>query len=194
MICGLIGGAVGTLIVATASSIGVVLLGWCIAQVFLNALLAAQVAILSDQVPTVQRGVVSGVLGVCLPVASVAATYLVQAFEGHLRLMFLGPLLAGGVLVVALRGVAPRPSARPSGQACWSLRQALGTFYVSPRANPDFAWAFTSRFMLVLAYALLVTYQAYYLIDEVGVASDDVAHQIYLGTVAQSVALIVASP
>jgi hypothetical protein len=32
----------------------------------------------------VQRGVVSGVLGVCLPVASVCATYLVQVFTGSL--------------------------------------------------------------------------------------------------------------
>ena len=67
MIVGLVGGAVGTLTVALAPSIGVVLVGWCIAQVFLNALLAAQAAILPDQVPTVQRGLVSGILGVCLP-------------------------------------------------------------------------------------------------------------------------------
>ena len=70
----------GTLTVATAPSIPVVLLGWCICQVFFNALLAAQVAVLHDQVPTVQRGLVSGVLGVCLPVASVTGTFLVQAF------------------------------------------------------------------------------------------------------------------
>ena len=63
MIVGLVGGAVGTLTVALAPSIGVVLVGWCIAQVFLNALLAAQAAILPDQVPTVQRGLVSGILG-----------------------------------------------------------------------------------------------------------------------------------
>ena len=194
MIVGLAGGAVGTLTVALAPSVGVVLVGWCIAQVFLNALLAAQAAILPDQVPTVQRGLVSGILGVCLPVASVAATYLVQAFEGRQLMTFVAPLLVGGVLVAIFTAslhdrrldVAERPP--------WSLRQALGTFYVSPRANPDFAWAFTSRFMLVMAYAFLVTYQAYYLIDEVGVSQDEVAHQIYLGTATQSVVLIIASP
>ena len=176
MITGLAGGAVGTLTVALAPNIGVVLVGWCIAQVFLNALLAAQAAILPDQVPTVQRGVVSGILGICLPVASVAATYLVQAFEGRQLMTFLAPLLVGSVLVVIFTtslndrrlDVADRPP--------WSLRQALETFYVNPRANPDFAWAFTSRFMLVMAYAFLVTYQAYYLIDEVGLSQNTVAH------------------
>ena len=48
----------------------------------------------------------------------------------------------------------------------WSLREFAGTFYVNPRQNPDFSWAFTSRFMFVMAYAFLVTYQAYYLLDK----------------------------
>ena len=145
------------------------LVGWCIAQVFLNALLAAQAAILPDQVPTVQRGLVSGILGVCLPVASVAATYLVQAFEGRQLMMFLAP--AAGRRR-ARRASSPAPfttagSTRPTSRH-GRCAQLVGTFYVNPRANPDFAWAFTSRFMLVMAYAFLVTYQAYYLIDEVG--------------------------
>ena len=194
MIVGLVGGAVGTLTVALAPSIGVVLVGWCIAQVFLNALLAAQAAILPDQVPTVQRGLVSGILGVCLPAASVAATYLVQAFEGRQLLMFLAPLLVGVVLVGIFIGSLHDRRLDAADKPPWSLKQLVGTFYVSPRANPDFAWAFTSRFMLVMAYAFLVTYQAYYLIDEVGVVEGDVAHQIYLGTLVQSVALIIASP
>ena len=45
-----------------------------------------------------------------------------------------------------------------------------------------------------MAYAFLVTYQAYYLIDRIGLPESDVARQIYLGTLAQSVALIVVSP
>jgi hypothetical protein len=52
----------------------------------------------------------------------------------------------------------------------WSLREFAGTFYVNPRKDPDFSWAFASRFMFVLAYAFLVTYQAYYLLDKIGTA------------------------
>ena len=50
------------------------------------------------------------------------------------------------------------------------LREFTGTFYVNPRQNPDFAWAFASRVMLALAYAFLTTYQAYYLLDKIGSA------------------------
>lgn len=194
MLVGLVGGAVGTLTVALAPTIGIVLAGWCLAQVFLNAVLAAQTAILPDQVPTAQRGMVSGILGVCLPAASVAATYLVQAFDGRRLLMFLAPLLVGGVLVGLFTATLDDRRLAPADKPPWSLRQLAGTFYVNPRANPDFAWAFTSRFMVVMAYAFLVTYQAYYLIDNIAVPERDVAHHIYLGTLTQSVALIVASP
>ena len=65
MVIGLVGGSLGILIVALAPAMPVVLVGWCIAQLFFNALLAAMVAVLPDQVPGAQRGLVSGILGVC---------------------------------------------------------------------------------------------------------------------------------
>ena len=56
MVIGLLGGSLGILVVALAPTVAVVLVGWCIAQLFFNALLAAMVAVLPDQVPTAQRG------------------------------------------------------------------------------------------------------------------------------------------
>src|SRR3954449_1292400 len=193
MVIGLLGGLLGILVVALAPSIPVVLAGWCLAQMLNNALLAAMVAVLPDQVPTAQRGLVSGVLGVCLPVASVGGTYLVQLFTGNQLAMFLVPCAVGGffVLLFALT-LDDRRLARAKKPA-WSLRELAGTFYVSPRQNPDFAWAFVSRFLFVLAYAFLTTYQAYYLLQEVGSAEADVPRQIFLGTLAQSALVAVAS-
>ena len=80
MIIGLIGGSLGALTVALAPNIPVVLVGWCTAQVLFNARLAALVAVLPDQVPAVQRGLVSGALGICVPIASVTGgvQWLVQ--------------------------------------------------------------------------------------------------------------------
>ena len=47
--------------------------------------------------------------------------------------------------------------------------------------------------MFVLAYAFLTTYQAYYLLEKIGSAEDDVPRQIFLGTLAMSVAIVTAS-
>jgi MFS family permease len=47
--------------------------------------------------------------------------------------------------------------------------------------------------MYVLAYAFLTTYQAYDLLDRIGSAEADVPHQIFLGTLVQSVVVVAAS-
>ena len=176
-----------------APTIAVVLAGWCIAQLFFNALLATLVAVLPDQVPTAQRGTVSGVLGVCLPIAAVSGTFLVQLFTGDQLTMFLAPCAIGGFFVLLFAVTLKDRRLATADRPTWSLQEFTGTFYVNPRRNPDFGWAFASRFMLVLAYAFLTTYQAYYLLDKIGSTETDVPQQIFLGTLVQSVVLVAAS-
>ena len=193
MVIGLVGGSLGILVVAVAPSIAVVLIGWCIAQLFFNALLATLVAVLPDQVPVAQRGTVSGVLGVCLPIASVTGTFLVQLFTGNQLTMFLVPCAIGGFFVLLFAVTLKDRRLAMADRPTWSLREFAGTFYVNPRKSPDFGWAFASRFMFVLAYAFLTTYQAYYLLDKIGSTETDVPQQIFLGTLVQSVVLVTAS-
>jgi MFS family permease len=193
MLAGLAGGCLGIVTVALAPGIPVVLIGWCAAQVFFNALLASLAAVLPDHVPIAQRGLVSGVLAVCLPAASVVGTFLVQLFDGSVVTMLLVPCAVGGCLVILFAARLADRRLAAADRPRWSLREFAGTFYVDPRRSPDFAWAFASRFLLVTAYAFLVTYQAYYLIDQVGSAERDVPRQIYLGTLVQSAALVVVA-
>jgi MFS family permease len=193
IVVGLLGGSLGILIVALAPNIPTVLAGWCIAQVFLNALLAALVAVLPDQVPPSQRGSVSGILGVCVPVASVAGTFLVKLFTGNQLAMFMAPCVIAGSFILLFAGTLDDRRLNQEEKPPWSMRELASTFYLNPRAAPDFAWAFASRFLFLLAYALLVTYQTYYLLREIGTAEDDVPGQVFLGTLLQSVVVIAAS-
>jgi MFS family permease len=193
MVIGLVGGTLGILLVAFAPTIPVVLVGWCIAQLFFNALLAAMVAVLPDQVPAAQRGLVSGFLGVCLPIASVSGTFLVQLFTPNQLAMFLVPCVIGGFFVLIFAITLKDRQLAKEDKPTWSLREFAGTFYVSPRKSRDFAWAFVSRFLFVLAYAFLTTYQAYYLLDKIGSAEADVPQQIFLGTLVQSAVVVTAS-
>ena len=186
LLIGLLGGSTGILVVALATSIVMVLIGWCVAQVFFNALLAALVAVLPDQVPVAQRGRVAGVLGICLPIASVTGTYVVQRFTGNTLVMFLAPCAIGGFFVLLFAATLTDRRLHAADKPAWSLRELASTFYVNPRRNPDFAWAFTSRFMFVLAYAFLTTFQAYYLLEKLGSAEEDVPRQLFLATVAMS--------
>jgi MFS family permease len=193
MVIGLFGGSLGILVVALAPTVAVVLIGWCIAQIFFNALLAAEVAVLADQVPPAQRGLVSGVLGVCVPVASVTGSFVVKLFTGNQLTMFLAPCAIGGffVLLFAVR-LNDRRLARRD-RPPWSLREFASTFYIDPRRSGDFAWVFASRFLFVLAYGFLATYQAYYLLSRIGSDEAEVPQQIFLGTLVQSAVVVVAS-
>jgi MFS family permease len=193
MVIGLAGGTSGVLLVAVAPNVVIVLAGWCLAQLFFNGLLAAMVAVLPDQVPVTQRGLVSGVLGVCLPVASVGGTYVVQLFSGNQLAMFLAPCAIGAVLVAPFALRLDDRRLAPTDRPTWSLRELLSTFYVDPRRNPDFTWVFASRFLFVTAYAFLVTYQAYFLLERIGSDEDDVPRQIFLSTLVQSAVVVVAS-
>jgi MFS family permease len=193
MAIGLVGGTLGVLLVAVAPNVPVVLAGWCLAQLFFNGLLAAMVAVLPDHVPVTQRGLVSGVLGVCLPVASVGGTYVVQLFSGNQLAMFLAPCAIGALLIAPFAARLDDRRLARSDRPAWSLRELLSTFYVDPRRNTDFTWAFASRFLFVLAYAFLVTYQAYFLLERLGSDEDDVPRQIFLSTLVQSAVVVVAS-
>ena len=139
MVMGLVLGSGGILIVALAPTIAVVLVGWCIAQLFFNALLAVQVAVLPDQVPPAQRGLVSGVLGVCLPIASVSGTYVVQLFSGHQLVMFMAPCAIGGVFILLFAVTLKDRHLGAADKPQWSLRELARTFYFNPRTSPDFA-------------------------------------------------------
>ena len=193
MVIGVVGGTLGVAIVSFAPSITVVLLGWCVAQLFFNAMLASLAAVLPDQIPVAQRGTVSGVLGICLPIAAVSGTYIVKLFAGQQVATFLVPCATGGFFIllfaVALKDRHLAKVDRPE----WSIREFASTFYVKPRTSPDFAWAFVSRFMFLMAYAVLATYEAYYLIQKIGSAVADVPQQIFLGTLVQGIVIVAAS-
>jgi MFS family permease len=193
MVIGLLVGSLGILVVALAPNIAVVLVGWCIAQLFFNALLAAMVAVVPDQVPVAQRGMVSGIVGICLPIASVGAAFLVKLFTGNQVVMFMAPcVVAAGFILVFAATLKDRRLDRES-RPDWSLREFASTFYFNPRRSPDFAWAFTGRLLFTLAYAFLITYQAFYLLQKIGSSIDQVPQQIFLGTLTQSAVLIAAS-
>lgn len=193
LIGGLAGGSLGVLLIAVAPNVGVVLVGWCLAQVSFNALLAALFAVIPDQVPADQRGFVSGLVGTCLPIGAVSATFLVNLFTGDELLMLLVPSAIGGILVVLFAATLHDRRLATTDRPVWSLREFAGTFYVDLRRSPNFGWAFAGRFLFMLAYAFLVTYQAYYLLQQVGSAEADVPTQIFLGTLVQAVLLMAAS-
>ena len=86
-----------------------------------------------------------------VPIASVSGTFLVQLFTGNRLAMFLAPCAIGGFFVLLFAVTLNDRRLARADKPAWSLREFASTFYVNPRKSPDFAWAFASRFMFVLA-------------------------------------------
>ncbi|WP_282693928.1 MFS transporter [Streptomyces sp. CC208A] len=164
IVAGTAGGALSLLLLGTADGAPLLFLGWCLAQLTLNAAFAAITAAVPDRVPRRQRGAVGGWLGAAQILGVVAGTGLAT--------------LAGGVgagyaacAAFTLVGVAPYVLRHPdlrlaaADRPAWSWRRFAAGFRLSPRAHPDLAWAWLTRFLINLGNALVLLYLYYYLRD-----------------------------
>jgi MFS family permease len=192
---GAIVGSLGLFMIAVAPSVPVILVGWCLTQLAFNALLAAIVALLPDQVPVEQRGRVSGLLGIGLPVGQVGGTFIAQAVSGSIFLMLMLPAAIALVLIIILCAVAKSdrrldPSYRPPP---YRLKEFLGSFWVNPVRFPDFGWAWLSRFLLFMGVATLLTYQVFYLTDHLGIGEERIPRLIFIATLVLNGGLVIFS-
>jgi MFS family permease len=191
LIGGSLVGLASLAVISFTENIATVLIGWCIAQLGFNAVLAAMVAVLPDRVPTAQRGTVAGVLGVCMPIGQVAGTFLVQALPGDpwMALLVPGTLGVAVILIFAL-ALPDRPQQLPPRE---SASEILDTYLINPRRHPDFAWAWISRVFFVTGTVTLQTFQPLFLIEQLGLHPDAVPFAIFRSTLVQAGTIVLAS-
>ena len=193
LVAGTLGGCAALAFIAWAPTIPLVLLGWCLAQLAFNCVLAALVALLPDQIPQAQRGTVAGILGICTPVGMLGGTYLVRAVTGSMLLMFVVPAALGAVAVLLLAFALPdRRLERGHGQSL-RLKALVRSMWLSPRRYPDFAWVWGGRFLLIMAMAFVINFQPYYLMNELGFDAARVPDVVFESTLITAIATIVAS-
>src|SRR4051794_24198910 len=148
---------VAFLVMALGSSVPVVTAGWCLAQLGANATLAPFIATISDQVPKFQRGSVSALLGIAQNVGILGGTFVAQLFKDQLVVLFVVPSIfaIGAMLLFAIILPDQRLPVRPPRM---NLREWVTTFWLNPLKFPDFALAWWSRFLIVLATFLFTTF------------------------------------
>ncbi len=187
IVAGMLGGCVALSIVATAPTVTILLIGWCLAQFAFNAALAGIVALLADQIPSQQRGTVAGILGICMPLGQLIGAYLVQA-AGSILLAFMLPAALGTVAVLAL--VATLRDRRLVTQPPPRERRAFRTELAAHR---DFWCAWSSRLLLGIGTAFLTSYQPLFLIHTLQRPVSDVPALMFRSMLLQSLLVIAAS-
>ncbi|MGK5556530.1 MFS transporter [Actinomadura kijaniata] len=190
---GMVVGLAGLLLVAVGGTVPLLTLGWAVAQLGVNATLAALTAIIPDQIPDRQRARVSGLVGMMTSVAMVGGAFVAQAVAGDALLMMAVPgvvgLLCVGWLVLVLRDApADRAALAPYGP-----RTFLRSFWVNPLRHRDFGWNWLGRFMVYVGLASLTSYQTYYLVDRLGFTTEQAAGKVFLSTLVMTAATVVGS-
>uniref|UniRef100_UPI0035CC807C MFS transporter n=1 Tax=uncultured Sphingomonas sp. TaxID=158754 RepID=UPI0035CC807C len=143
---------------------------WVIATVTLNAMQPAITTIVADRFAVAERGLASGVVGAAMTAGVSAGTIYGGVFAD--RLVFAYTLLGGAIIVACIGFVLVNPERRTvlPAAAPFRLGAFVRGFWVSPRAHPDFAWAFLGRFTIYMGYQAIVTYLLYILQDHIGLS------------------------
>jgi MFS family permease len=189
LLVGVLVGFSALVLVGLAPSVTLVSVGWCLAQLAFNAVLAAMVAVVADQIPASQRGTVVGILGVCMPMGQIVGTWLVQQLADNLTLALLVPGAIGVVGVLTLTFVLPdAPSSRVDRE---SPRAPASPERFDLLAHRDFLWAWSGRVLFVMGSIFLQAYQPFLLLDDLGFEAADVPRLIFRSTLVQA-AMVVA--
>ena len=147
-----------------------------------------------EHVPLGRRGLFSSAFGLAALVGALAGQSVGAAFATYIST---GYIVVAVVLVIFVaifvvtnaRGADNR--GRPVPAFSWG--KALHMFWVNPKKHPDFAWAFSGRFLLSVGYFMIVTYQLYILQDYIKLGDDAVGVIPLIGLV-NLAAIIVATP
>ena len=161
--------ALSLLYLADQDSIAGVAVGWAGAQVGLNIMLATLSAAVPDRVPVTQRGAVSGWIGMPQALGLVVGAVLTTAVVTGTKSGYVAMAIALIVLAVPFALLTPDD---PLPVAI-HVRQPGGRWWAIFRGEPDFAWAWGTRFLVQLGNAMGTLYLLYFLTDRVKVADPE---------------------
>jgi MFS family permease len=153
-------------VLASAGSLAAVAVGWAGAQLGLNVMLASLTAAVPDRVPVAQRGFVSGWVGMPQALGLVLGAVLVTAVITGVRPGYWVMAVGLVLLAVPFAVLTPDDPLAPGSTSRPSWRIGL-------RDNPDFAWAWGTRFLVQLGNAMGTLYLLYFLTDRVRLADPE---------------------
>lgn len=170
----LIAGTAGTLIsyglIHAAHTETTLLAGVLLFQLTFNFLFAALLALIADRVPDRQKGLVSALMGLGLPMGNIIGVVVIGGLiaDGAWRYVALGAIVVLAVVPFTLR--LTDPPLTPRIGAALAIGDILRSLWVDPRRQPDFALAWAGRVLVITAFSLIQSYMLFYLQDAIGYA------------------------
>ncbi|MDR2379823.1 MAG: MFS transporter [Bifidobacteriaceae bacterium] len=147
----------------------------CGVQICYSMFSAPLTAIVADRTPVERRGVMSALGGAGAYLGVLGGVLVVSMFASRVQLGFLAcaafVVVAGVPLGIGLKRdsrLLPREPKRP-------VREALQSFWVSPRRYPDFAWVFVARLVLITGFWGIYSFLLYLAQDYCGLSVEEAA-------------------
>lgn len=160
---------------------------WCVALTGFSATAAALTALISDQVPVNQRGVVSSwvsapqAIGVIVGIALAA----VLGWGHEMTYLLLAGLLIATVAPFALLLEDPP---HPNTRSRLTVAAVVTDLWISPRRHPDFGWTLLGRVLVNIGNALGTSLLFFFL--QFGLRVDDPETDMIVVTAAYMVFVI----
>lgn len=194
LIVGSIGSAAMLLAVGRASTVGQLVLLWAIYQVFLNAIVAPLLAVISDRIAPRHRGTISSIYAFGYSAGLyggqiIGAQFLGGLWGGFVVLAAL-TLLSGPVAVLLLR----EPSSRDLPRRHLSKAMLLDSFSLPRKDCRDYYLALFGKFLIISATFAISGYQLYILTDYMRLGDGSTAGYISsIATILMITALVMSA-
>ncbi|BCW80030.1 MULTISPECIES: MFS transporter [unclassified Arthrobacter] len=184
-------GLASLVLLGSATNVTGVMVAWVIAQLGFNAALAALVATLPDQTAPAERGRLSGLIGMTLPVGLVAAAYFAQLFDNAFQMAVVPGVV--GTAVTLIFAFTFKDRVLTEKPAPLNLKEIAGSFYFNPRTYPGLGWAWFTKFLVYVGYCAGLLYLPYFFADHLHVAETAVPALVFQATLVSSAGTVVTS-
>jgi MFS family permease len=169
VLAGVVVYAVGLLLTGQQHHVVPLTACWVLASLGNNMVAAGLTAVVADEVPEQQRGLISGAIYGPQGIGIVLGLAVVTGLSAGGRYLF----LAAALIVLAVPFLVAHRDAPAEHVEALNLRSVVQGLWIDPRANPDFAWAFGGRLLVNVGNALGTTYFLFFLRDYLKVPDPD---------------------
>ena len=139
--------AIGLILLGAQTTIVGVGVFWSVSLIGFCVLTASLTAVISDQVPVDQRGVVSSWISAPQAIGTILGLLLVAALGLSVFVGYTVVAIAVVVLVIPFVVRVPDAVLAPADRSPLTLRGMIAGFWISPRQYPDFGWTLLSRIL-----------------------------------------------
>ncbi|MGI9824446.1 MFS transporter [Agromyces sp. Marseille-Q5079] len=168
---------VGSIGVALAPSVPLLVAGWVIVCLGGAGTSAAITPVVAERVPEAQRGTVGAIVGVATQLGGVLGYTIGGLLTGNLVLLFAAPVILFAVLALVYTFAFPDSTA-PTQRT--TIAQAFRALAFNPRTHRDFSLVWLGKLLMQTALAFLTTYQLYFLGDRLGFTPEEAGQKLAL--------------